>query len=408
MSGIKSSLRTADFRSVFKQGTRYKALFLSLVLSAIGFGLYKGVLDNYMAEVVRMNEVDRGLTEFFREVPGLLLVLILAVCYRATAERMYKAGLAIMFVGLVLQSVLSPTKALVILAIFIYSTGEHIQLGMKNTLSLEYSKDGFGGQALGYQNSIYQIGNLVGYIAVIAAFALVASTKLFKPVFLVSAAFMGLAMLASFRLLEKSETDKTKSRFYFRKKFKKYYMLEMFYGARKQVFFTFGPYVLILFYGADAGVISLLFAISAIACFLLAPMVGKLIDKIGYKTVMIADTLILVIVCFFYGFAHHLFPMHTAFVICCVNYVLDSVISLASMASNVYVQDISDNREEMRATISTGISVNHLVTVFIALFGGWVWSTLGIETLFILSAVLGLCNSAYAATIKTKKADITA
>ena len=28
---------------------------------------------------------------------------------------------------------------------------------------------------------------------------------------------------------------------------------------------------------------------------------------------------------------------------------------------------------------------------------------LGIELLFILSAVLGLCNSAYAATIKTKK-----
>ena len=389
--------------SIFKEGTKYRSLFLSLLLSAIGFGLYKGVIDNYMAEVVRMNELDRGITEFFREVPGLLLVLILAIFYRSSAEKMYKMGMVVMVIGMLLQAFISPVKFLVILAIFIYSTGEHIQLGMKNTLSLEYSKDGHGGLALGYQNSIYQIGNLVGYIAVIGAFALMASTKLFKPVFLVAAAFMGLAMVASLRLLEKSETDKTKSRFYFRKKFRKYYMLEMFYGARKQVFFTFGPYVLILFYGADVGVISLLFAISAIACFTLAPLVGKLIDRIGYKTVMIADTLILVIVCFFYGFAHHLFPMHTAFIICCVNYVLDSVISLASMASNVYVQDISDNREEMRATISTGISVNHFVTVFIALFGGWVWKVLGIETLFILSAVLGLCNSAYAATIKTKK-----
>ena len=105
-------------------------------------------------------------------------------------------------------------------------------------------------------------------------------------------------------------------------------------------------------------------------------------------------------VCFFYGFAHHIFDMHTAFIVCCVNYVLDSVISLASMASNVYVQDISDSKEEMRATISTGISVNHAITIFIALLGGWIWKVLGIETLFILSAVLGLCNSAYAATIK--------
>lgn len=385
---------------IFKPETRYGALFLSLLLSAVGFGLYKGVIDNYMAEVVRMNELDRGITEFFREVPGLLLVLILAIFYRSSAEKMYKIGMVVMVIGMILQTFVSPVKALVILAVFIYSTGEHIQLGMKNTLSLEYSKEGRGGQALGYQNSIYQIGNLLGYIAVIGAFAIVASTDLFKPTFLVAACFMALAMLVAFRLRGNSITDKSKSRFYFRKKFTKYYMLEVFYGARKQVFFTFGPYVLILFYGADAGVISLLYAISAIACFLLAPVVGRIIDRIGYKAVMIADTLILVIVCFFYGYAHHLFSMQTAMIVCCVNYVLDSVISLASMASNVYVQDISDSKEEMRATISTGISVNHLITIFIALLGGWVWNVLGIETLFLVSAILGICNSAYAATIK--------
>ena len=97
---------------------------------------------------------------------------------------------------------------------------------------------------------------------------------------------------------------------------------------------------------------------------------GRIIDKLGYKIVMITDTLILVIVCFCYGFAHHIFPMQTAFIVCCVNYILDSIISLASMASNVYVQDLSDNQDEMRATISTGVSVNHLITILIALFGG--------------------------------------
>jgi predicted MFS family arabinose efflux permease len=67
------------------------------------------------------------------------------------------------------------------------------------------------------------------------------------------------------------------------------------------------------------------------------------------------------------------------------------------------VQDISDNMQEVKATLSTGISVNHLITLAIALFGGWIWQKVGIETLFIISAVLGLCNSAYAATIKTTK-----
>jgi small neutral amino acid transporter SnatA (MarC family) len=86
-----------------------------------------------------------------------------------------------------------------------------------------------------------------------------------------------------------------------------------------------------------------------------------------------------------------------------VNYVLDAVISLASMASNNYVQELSDSQDEVKATISTGVSINHVITIFIALFGGWIWQTLGIETLFIASAILGLLNSAYAASIKTRK-----
>ena len=133
---------------IFKEGTRYRALFLSLLLSAVGFGLYKGVIDNYMAEVVKMNELDRGITEFFREVPGLLLVLILAIFYRSSAEKMYKMGMVIMVVGMLLQAFISPVKLLVILAIFLYSTGEHIQLGMKSTLALSYSKEGKSGEEI--------------------------------------------------------------------------------------------------------------------------------------------------------------------------------------------------------------------------------------------------------------------
>ena len=389
--------------AVFKKETKWKTLFTSILMMAIGYGLHKGIVDNYLAEIVGMGEMDRGVTEFFRELPGFMLIFILALFYKFSAEKMYKMGGIIMVCGMGLLAFMPPAKAFVIFSIFLYSAGEHIQLGMKNTLSLEYSKPGLGGQALGYQNAIYQIGNLAGYIVVMVIFWIFAAKSMFKPFFVIATAFMALALFFALQLSVKSETDKSKSRFYFRKKFTKYYMLEIFYGARKQVFFTFWLYVLILFYSANAAVISLLFAVSAIACFVLSPVVGKIVDKIGYKPVMIGDTLILVIVCFFYGFAHHIFPKNIAFAVCCVNYVLDSVISLAAMASNVYVQDISDSKEEMRATISTGISVNHIITIFIALSGGWIWHKLGIETLFIVSAVLGLFNSAYAATIKVKK-----
>ena len=391
-------------RETFKPNSVWKIFLLSIFTFGLGYGLYKGVIDNYLAEMVRMSGFDKGVSEFFRELPGLLLVFLLAVFYMLSAERIYQIGALFMLIGMGMHAVVPPSKILIILSIFVFSLGDHMQLGMRNTLSLEYSYEGKGGSALGIQNAVHQVGTLIGYLVIIGLFMFLNSTlTLYRAIFFASTAIIAIGAFSTAGMRSKSVQDASKRRFYFRKKYTKYYMLEVFYGARKQVFFTFGPFVLIRFYGATAMTISILFAISSVCTFLLSPVVGKIIDRVGYKAVMVTDTLILVIVCFFYGFAHHMFPTNIAFIVCCVNYILDSVISLASLASNVYVQDLSDSPEETRATISTGLSVNHLITILIALFGGWIWETLGIETLFILSAVLGLCNSAYAATIKVRK-----
>lgn len=390
-------------KSTFREGTGFKYFLMSVLITGLSYGLYKGMLDNYLAEVVKMGESGRGVTEFFRELPGVALVFILAAFYMLSAESIYKVGALIMLVGMGLHAFLPPSKVLITLAICTYSMGEHFQLGMKSTLSLQYAQPGKGGAAQGVQNSLNQVGTLAGYLIIVLAFSLMKTDQPYKLFFMAATVLVGISLLVSLKMTGKSKTDKNKHRFYFRKKFMKYYMLEMFYGARKQVFLTFGPYALILFYGANTATISLLFAISAVACFLLSPVVGRLIDKIGYKTVMVADTIILVVVCLLYGFAHKIFPMEIAFIVCCINYVFDAVISMGSMATNVYVQELADSPEEIKATLSTGVSINHVITIFIALCGGWIWEALGMGILFIISAVLGLCNSAYAASIKPVK-----
>ncbi len=388
--------------SIFKSGSCYKAFIISLVTFGLSYGLYKAVIDNYLAEIVNMNQFDRGVSEFFRELPGFLLMFVLALLYEFSAEKIFKAGALVMLAGMTMQVLVPAQRVPVTMAIFVYSLGEHMQFGMRSTIALQYANRNKEGAALGAQNAAYQFGTLAGYILVAIIFYLFAGmNNLFRLVFTLSTLIIITGFIFSLNLRKcYSKQDRHVGRFYFRKKYTKFYMLEIFYGARKQIFFTFGPYLLVLFYGAGAMAISILFAISAIAGFICSPIVGKIIDKLGYKIVMVADTLILVIVCVFYGFAHHMFSMNTAFMVCCVNYVLDSIISLASMASNVYVQDISDTPEEVKATISTGVSVNHLITILIALFGGWIWQVLGIETLFMMSAVFGLLNSAYAASIK--------
>ena len=356
---------------IFREDSQYKAFILSLAVFGLAYGLYKAVLDNYLAEIVSMSQLDRGVSEFFRELPGFLLVFILALLYEFSAEKIFKAGAIVMLAGMAMQSVIPANRFLVTCAVFVYSLGEHMQFGMRSTLALEYSQSGRGGAALGIQNSAYQCGTLAGYIVVAIVFGLLSGKfSLYRPMFIASSAIILIGFIITLNMKGASQQKHTVTRFYFRRKYFKFYMLEVFYGARKQIFFTFGPYLLVLFYGAGAMAISILFALSAVSTFICAPIVGRIIDRFGYKIVMVMDTLILVIVCFFYGFAHHIFPMNVAFIVCCVNYILDAVISLASMASNVYVQDLSDTPEEVKATISTGVSVNHLITILIALFGG--------------------------------------
>jgi MFS family permease len=277
---------------------------------------------------------------------------------------------------------------------------------VRTTISLDIAEKNKGGASLGITSALGHFGNIAGFILVTAAFFLFSKfgfekqdVRQFKIIYALAAALMIGAALTALAL-QGSGTKVKRRRFYFAKKFTKYYMLEVFYGARKQIFITFAPYVLILNYGADTSVISMLLAISAVFAFIFSPLIGKLIDKVGYKIIMVTDTLILIIVCFLYGFAHRLFPMNIAFIVVCVNYVLDAIISVASMASNVYVQDIAGSQEEVTATLSTGISVNHVISIFIALMGGLIWKLVGIEVLFSISAFLGLCNTLYAATIK--------
>ena len=401
---MKKASFLSRIQESFRSDSPYRMLLLTTIFTGLAFGIQKGMLDNFLVEVVGMNELDRGVAEFFRELPGVLLIFILAVFYTLSAETLYKSGIIIMLVGLGMYTVLPPDKVLITLAVFLFSLGDHIQYGVKSSIVLAYSQKGRGGAALGVQYSINEIGMLAGYLIIVLAFSLFAKAAPYRLFFAVAGVLLGGGVITSLHIHGQSATDENKRRFHLQKKYYKYYMLEMFYGARKHVFMTFGPYVLILFYGANAAAISLLFAVSAVACSLLSPVVGRIIDRVGYKTVMVADTLILVIVCFFYGFAHHFLPMKVAYLVCCVNYILDAIISMASMASNVYVQDLAETAEEVPVTISTGVSINHLISIFIALFGGWIWKTLGIELLFMISAVLGLCNSAYAATIKTNAA----
>ena len=84
-----------------------------MVVFGIAYGLYKGVIDNYLAEIVTMTEFDKGVSEFFRELPGLMFVFILAALYTLSAEKIYKIGSVIMLLGMCMHAAVPATRIFV-------------------------------------------------------------------------------------------------------------------------------------------------------------------------------------------------------------------------------------------------------------------------------------------------------
>jgi MFS family permease len=164
----------------------------------------------------------------------------------------------------------------------------------------------------------------------------------------------------------------------------------MLFGARKQVFFTFAPFVLILNYKASTEFIAILYGIYSLLNIFLNPLVGKLVDRMGYKIILICNAILLILICLSYGFSHHLFPEKVAFWVVSAIFVLDGMLFVVGMARSLYARSISSSQGELTATLSTGISINHLFSILIALLGGLLWERMGIELLFLCAAGFGV------------------
>lgn len=387
----------------------YAFFLLAMIIFGIARGLFHGVQDNFLAWL-GIGKSERGIVEFFRETPGLLLVFILSLFYRMQEQNIIRVAILICMIG-VLGMIFSNNMVVPAIIFFvIFNLGDHLIMPVRQSYAIHAAKKGEEGRALGFLGSAMSIGTVAGTLLV-AVFFFVPKIQLdrdsggrlgYLSVYITVILFFILAILLALRMASTHEKLERK-RVYFNRKFYKYYILEMFYGARKQVFLTFAPYLLILKYGTGAEFIASLLGVCSLLNVITNPFIGRLIDRIGYRKVMIGDTFILCVVCVLYGFAHRLFNNNVAFVVITITFVLDRIISHASIAASVYVGKISSNRSEIASTLSTGLSVNHLVTVFIALAGGFIWEYFGIELLFSLAAVMAIANSLFAMTLPKRE-----
>lgn len=395
----------------FYPGVGAGQFFTSIIFWGTAAGCFTAVLNNYLADVRQMGAFDRGLLEFFRELPGLMLVFIILFMHRISDWKILKIGTLVAAVG-VAGLVTASDKALIILLIAVWSTGEHILMPVRSSVAMRIAREGMAGRSLGLVTGTMNLGTVLGSAAAALVFFAGSGWLGIRDQLLLYDFTWGMiiflllaSVIAIICFKDDSRAQVRRPRLYFRRKYTKFYALELFYGARKQIFLTFAPYVLILHYGMETSFMALLMGVCALVNIFCAPLIGRLTDRIGYRNIMIYDTVVLFFVCCVYGYADRIFDHSAACWAVCVNFVLDAVISTTSMATSIYVRDISDNNEEVTSSLTTGISINHLISILAALAGGWVWNRYGFGVLFIFASVMALANTAFAMTIPSSRAE---
>ncbi len=142
-------------------------------------------------------------------------------------------------------------------------------------------------------------------------------------------AFLGASLFLAF--MDKKRISPQTNRFVFRKEYGLYYWLNVLYGARKQIFLTFAPWVLVDVFKQGVATMTMLFFITACLGIAIKPVIGSLIDRIGERIILSGEAAILFVLCMGYAFAEDLFRRQrlSGGAVC---YVLDISLDAVMMA----------------------------------------------------------------------------
>ena len=215
-----------------------------MLLFGLGSGLFRGIQDNYLAWL-GIGKAGRGVVEFFRELPGLLLFLLLVPFYRMAERNIIRIALTISALGVFGIIFLGTSVVPAVAFLTIWSTGEHLIMPVRRSYAVHAADPGKEGRALGFLKAVENVGQVAGFALVPLVFLLPkiqldrdAGGRLGFVIILTAVAVVVLIAVAAALGMTGSTGSLERKRLYVHRKFARYYGLEMFYGARKQVFLT--------------------------------------------------------------------------------------------------------------------------------------------------------------------------
>ena len=387
----------------------------AVALMAVCSGVFENTYNNYLYEQFRISPVARGNLEFIREFPGLINVLLMGALAALPETRIAALAALVTAVGMAGLGIKGDNWWLMLLFTLFWGAGSHLIMPIRSSLTMGFGGQTKRGRRLGQVGAVGIAGSIIGAAIVWLVFDGLTRNAPSAGVdpgiekwqfditfYIAAAACVGAAFF--FLRLTNVGSHAKRPALVLKPKYWLYYVLNVLFGARKQVFLTFGRWVLVVVFKQRPSTFAKLSIVGSAIGIGFTPLVGRLVDRIGERKVLIVDSIVLMIVCLGYGGARHLGLSESgALTVVFACYVLDQLFFAVGMARDTYMSKIAESEDDLTASLSVGISINHLIAMTVPAAGGLLWQARGYEAVFMAAGGVALLMTIFASMIRVPR-----
>jgi len=361
------------------------------------FSVWQVMLNNYTVEVASFTGKEIGMLQSVREIPGFLAFASVFLLMWFKEQTLALFFLALMCIGVGATGFFTGAAGLYFIT-FVMSVGFHYFETMNQSLTLQWidkvQTPSFMGKVLAFTG----FGSVLSYSSV---WLFMTAFKMeFKTVYIIAGTTgLMLVLFYIFFFPKFPEKEEQRKKMILRKQYWLYYVLTFLSGARRQIFMVFAGFMMVEKFGYSVKEISFLYLFNYVFNMIFAPKIGRLIEVIGEKKILLVEYIGLIIIFTSYAFVTN---KHIAAGL----YVADHLFFAMAIAVKTYFQKIADPKD-IAATAGISFTINHIAAVVIPALLGILWIK-SPQTVFLIGAGIACCSLFFSRLINVEKQVYTA
>ena len=341
----------------------------------------QNVVSNYYEDSLGFGGPAFGYITAIREIPGFLLIFLTALFYRLALPHLTAGALILLTIGYGFYG-FSTSFLTVVPWVIISSMGYHTWLQTQHALGMSLTTEDKSGSVLGRISAITQGGALTAMTFVLLAFYF--DWVDFRQMFVICGLMALIAAIAISRFPqlhngELQEVAPKRDRIVFRREYRLYYLLSLLDGARQQIFFSFGLWVLVDHFGLDVPAISAVLLIVAFGAMVLGPWIGRQIDLRGERQMLGVVNVSYIVALLGYA----LIDQVAIALVCYVIYMF--IFPFSSMGASVYLRKIAP-AGDLAPSFAMGLTMMHASAIVVPIVTGFVLNFVGYQIPFLVAS----------------------